>query len=74
MSTQPKPNEPGQRQCLKCSQMFQSRGAGNRICKKCSAVNAALHVSEAEIARERGAKRMNGLPLDPPNSYESSFF
>ena len=30
------------RTCLKCSKLFLSNGAGNRICKKCSQVNGNL--------------------------------
>ena len=58
MSTRPLPHEPGDRKCLKCNEMFRSKSAANRICKKCSQVNASLKLSEAQIARERGAKQM----------------
>ena len=37
-------------------------------------INAALGpISEAQLAAQRGIKRMNGIPLEDPNSYESSF-
>ncbi len=72
MTTRLLPHEPGKRKCLKCSTMFQSTGAANRICKKCARVNATIHVTEAQLARERGAKRWNGFSIDVPNSYESN--
>jgi len=53
--------------------MFRSKSAGNRICKKCSQINAAMKVSEAQLARERGAKRLNGCLLEKPDSYEMNF-
>ena len=74
MSKRPLPNEPGQRTCLKCGKSFKSRNAGNRICPDCAKVNAGLKISEEQLARERGAKRLNGFLLDPPGSYESSCF
>ena len=68
------PTEAGYRRCLKCNESFHSKGAGNRICKDCRRINAALGpISEAQLAAQRGAKRMNGIPLEDPNSYESSF-
>jgi tRNA(Ile2) C34 agmatinyltransferase TiaS len=68
------PTEPGQRRCLKCNEEFPSTGAGNRICKKCSRVNASLNVSEVQLARERGAKRLNGNLIDEQDSYEVNFY
>jgi hypothetical protein len=67
------PNEPGQRKCLKCSEMFQSTGAANRICKACSKINSGLYLTENQIARERGEKRLNGNLLDRSDSYRMNF-
>ena len=67
------PNEPGQRKCLKCSKMFQSTGAANRICKACSKINSGLYLTENQIARERGEKRLNGNLLDSKDSYRMNF-
>ena len=53
-----------QRRCLKCSDMFRSRGPGNRICRSCSKVNARLDLSEAQLQRERGVKRHNGEVIE----------
>ena len=36
-----------QRRCLRCGKDFTSRGAGNRICKKCTASNADEHVPKS---------------------------
>jgi hypothetical protein len=74
MSTRLLPHEPGDRKCLKCSVTFPSKNAANRICKKCSQINASMRVSEEQLARERGAKRHNGNLIDEPDSYEMSFF
>lgn len=54
------------RTCLKCGRLFPSSGPGHRICPPCSRKNAQLHLSEAELQRQRGAKRKNGELL-PPN-------
>ncbi|MFN7333785.1 MAG: hypothetical protein ACK5TC_01880, partial [bacterium] len=70
----PLPHEPGNRTCLKCNGIFRSRSAANRICKKCSQVNASLKVSEAQLARERGEKRLNGNLIEEPNTYEMNRF
>jgi hypothetical protein len=67
------PNEPGQRKCLKCSKMFQSTSAANRICKACSKINSGLYLTENQIARERGEKRLNGNLLDSKDSYRMNF-
>lgn len=69
-----RPHEAGLRRCLKCNQEFHSRGAGNRICNDCRRLNANLGpISEAQMAAQRGVKRMNGIPIEEPNSYQSNF-
>lgn len=73
MSTRLVPHEPGERRCLKCDKMFQSKSAANRICKPCSQTNASMKLSESSIARERGAKRLNGNLLDRNDSYRMNF-
>ena len=73
MSTRPLPHEPGDRKCLKCNETFRSKSAANRICKKCSQINASLKVSEAQLARERGAKRLNGNLIEEQDTYEMNF-
>ncbi len=70
MSRRLLPHEPGNRKCLKCSEMFRSNGAANRICQKCSHANASLKVSEAQLARQRGAKRLNGILIEEQDTYE----
>ena len=68
-----RPNEIGNRRCLKCNEEFLSKGAGNRICKDCRRINAALGpISEAQLASQRGVKRMNGIPIEDPASYEAN--
>jgi hypothetical protein len=74
MSKRPLPHEPGDRACLKCNETFRSKSAANRICKKCSRINASLNVSEAQLARERGVKRLNGLLIEEQEIYEMRFF
>ena len=74
MSTRLLPHEPGDRKCLKCNKTFRSKSAANRICKKCSKVNASLKVSEAQLARERGEKRLNGNLIEEPDIYEMNRF
>ena len=74
MSTRLLPHEPGDRKCLKCNETFRSKSAANRICKKCSQINASLKLSEAQIARERGAKRLNGNLIEEQDTYEMNFF
>jgi len=71
--TRQAPNEPGQRKCLKCSNMFQSTSAANRICKACSKINSGLYLTENQIARERGEKRLNGNLLDRKDCYRMNF-
>jgi Holliday junction resolvase RusA-like endonuclease len=53
------------RTCLKCGRIFPSAGPGNRICPPCSRKNARIHLKEAELQRQRGAKRHNGELLPP---------
>jgi hypothetical protein len=73
MSQRLLPHESGKRQCLKCNKMFDSSGAANRICSKCSRVNASLRVSEAQLARQRGAKYLNGNLIEERDTYEMNF-
>jgi hypothetical protein len=73
MSSRPAPHEPGERKCLKCNESFKSQHAGNRICKKCARINASLNLREAQIALERGAKRLNGNLLDRNDAYLMNF-
>jgi hypothetical protein len=68
------PTEAGPRRCLKCNEEFPSTGAGNRICKKCARINASIKVSEEQLARERGAKRLNGNLIEEQDSYEVNFY
>ncbi|WP_146675946.1 hypothetical protein [Pirellula sp. SH-Sr6A] len=65
-----RPTDPGERRCLKCNQEFRSSGAGNRICRDCARINASLKVSEAQLALERGVKRLNGIIIEEPCIYE----
>ncbi len=51
------------RMCLKCGDSFRSKGPANRICAPCNRQNAELHLSEAQVQKQRGAKRHNGEPL-----------
>lgn len=53
------------RTCLKCGNVFNSRGPGNRICTPCRRENNRLDLSEAEVQKQRGVKRHNGESLDP---------
>ncbi len=73
MTTRLLPNEPGDRMCLKCNRLFPSRSAANRICRKCSQVNASIRISNAFIARERGEKRLNGNLLETHDAYVMTF-
>jgi hypothetical protein len=50
------------------------KSAANRICKKCSQINASLKVSEAQLARQRGSKRLNGNLIEEQDTYEVIFF
>jgi hypothetical protein len=72
MTQRLRPDQSGKRRCLKCNALFPSTGAGNRICRTCSKSNAKLRVSEAQLAHERGAKRLNGESLRILDAYESS--
>lgn len=53
-----------QRTCLKCNRGFDSSGPGNRICRKCSQANAKIPLSEAQLQKQRGVMRRNGLPIN----------
>lgn len=69
-----KPTDIANRRCLKCNKEFLSQGAGNRICKECRQINARLGpITEAQLALQRGAKRLNGLPIESHSCNESSF-
>lgn len=48
------------RVCLRCNQVFESTGPGNRICHPCSLINQSL---PSVIPILRGAKRHNGEPI-----------
>lgn len=64
MEEQINPNRAATRVCLKCNEKFESRWAGNRICKKCARINAGLGpIPEAVLAKQRGSKRHNGLTI-----------
>ncbi len=53
------------RNCLKCGQSFLSEGPANRICRRCRRINDRLPpMSEAQLQRQRGAKRHNGELID----------
>jgi Holliday junction resolvase RusA-like endonuclease len=53
------------RTCLKCGRLFPSNGPGHRFCQHCGRKNDQLDLSEAELQRQRGAKRHNGERLPP---------
>ncbi len=53
------------RTCLKCNRLFDSTGPGNRICRPCRQINDRLPVTEAQLQKQRGAKRRNGDLIDP---------
>ncbi len=75
MSTRLLPHEPGDRKCLKCNETFRSKSAANRICKKCSQVNASLKLSvKHKSLANAGAKRLNGIPIEEQDTYEMKFF
>lgn len=57
--------EKKKRTCLKCNKLFDSKGPGNRICKRCSEINASLYLTEQQIQKQRGAKRHNGELMEP---------
>jgi len=63
-----------QRTCLKCNKLFASAGPANRICRHCQQVNARLpQLTEAQLQKQRGAKRHNGVLLEPSAADEGSF-
>lgn len=51
---------PKPRTCLKCDRWFDSEWAGNRICPRCTQLNARLEISEAALQKQRGKKWHNG--------------
>ncbi len=52
------------RGCLKCGQVFRSRGPHNRICPKCHRINAKLgSIPEGVLQMQRGQKYHNGWPI-----------
>ena len=60
------------RTCLKCGQAFLSNGPQNRICPKCTRINAKLGtISEGALQLQRGQKYHNGWPIVDPSSQES---
>jgi hypothetical protein len=59
-----------QRTCLKCNQLFDSAGPGNRICRRCQRINDRLPpYTEAQMQKQRGAKRRNGDLMEPDSDY-----
>ena len=48
------------RTCLKCGNLFDSDGPGNRICSPCHKKNSRLKISEDELQSQRGGKWQNG--------------
>ena len=65
MEEQVNPSPAAERTCLKCGKKFGSKGPGNRICKKCTRINAGYgSIPEALLAKQRGSKRHNGLIID----------
>ena len=48
------------RTCLKCHELFDSAGPGNRICEPCARINGRLRITEAELRKQRGRKWLNG--------------
>ncbi|MEX0718363.1 MAG: hypothetical protein WD066_17340 [Planctomycetaceae bacterium] len=51
--------------CLKCISPFESCGPANRICPDCQTINARLRgVTEAQLRKQRGAKRHNGETIN----------
>ena len=53
------------RTCLKCCQLFDSVGPGNRICRRCQQINDRQSITEAQLRTQRGAKRHNGDLIEP---------
>lgn len=60
-----------QRTCLKCGKLFDSAGPGNRICKRCTQINARIPITEEQLKKQRGVKRHNGWILEEPPRDES---
>lgn len=58
------------RTCLKCGKEFDSKGPGNRICKRCAYDNRHLGLSERFFEAERGAKRRNAGIIEVPEYFE----
>ena len=48
------------RTCLKCQELFDSAGPGNRICQPCARINARIRISETELKKQCGRKWLNG--------------
>lgn len=59
-----------QRDCLKCGKLFDSTWAGNRICKRCTQINARISITEEQLQKQRGVKRRNGDAINDPLSNE----
>jgi len=57
------------RTCLKCNQLFDSEGPGNRICPSCRRINDRLFITEEQLQKQRGAKRHNGELIEPAPDY-----
>ena len=53
------------RTCLKCGQSFASTGAGNRICRPCSRLNAKAGrwMTPQLMSSQRGMQHWNGEPI-----------
>ena len=51
------------RTCLRCGKEFWSQSAANRICRRCTRINAHLPYSERQLQKQRGEKRHNGEPM-----------
>lgn len=59
--------EAKKRTCLKCNRLFNSEGPANRICPRCQKINDRLpRFTEAQLQKQRGAKRHNGELMDDP--------
>jgi len=48
------------RTCLKCQELFDSAGPGNRICEPCARINARIRIRESELKKQCGRKWLNG--------------
>lgn len=55
--------QPRKRTCLRCGQLFDSIGPGNRICKACARINARIPLKEQQLERQRGIKRRCGRTI-----------